>query len=261
MRWEHEFQARLRDQAVKGCDAAAALDGHLAPLSKPAAAERLSIHRNNTRIGLTEALRAAYPVVERLVGTPCFDALVRDYLPGHPPRRAPLIFFGGDFPAFLADHPALDRVPYVADVARLEAAWQQAYHAIEAEPLSAAELAGLPADGLDGLRLVPHPSLRFLASAYPVSAIWGANQPEADGDGTVISRDQGGETVLVARPRAQVILLPVSPGAFSLTMALAAGQPLLAGWESALATEPGFALDQGLGELLAAELFVDYAVP
>ena len=44
---------------------------------------------------------------------------------------------------------------YLADVARIEAAWTRAYHAEDAEPLGTARLAALVPDNLDGTRLAP----------------------------------------------------------------------------------------------------------
>lgn len=252
-----EFQAGMRDHSLDRGGRGGLLAA-LAPLSAPPAAERLSIHRNNTMIGLSAALRDAYPVVARLVGAECFDGLARAFVSAHPPAQAPLIRFGGEFPAFLAAHPVGAMLPYLADVARLEAAWLHAYHAAEAEPLDPARLADYPPERLGELCFHLHPSHRLLDSAYPVAAIWRANQGE---DAAPVSLDRGGELLLVVRPEAEVAVIALSAGAFALLGGLARGETLAAAWEGALAADADFTLDSELGRLLAARVFVEVSLP
>jgi hypothetical protein len=250
-----ELQQRMCDQALDRLDRRELIgwvrDDHPIP-----AAERLAIHRNNTILGLTDVLTAAFPVVARLVGDEFFRMAARDFIRAHPPARAPLLLYGTAFPGFLADYAPAAALPYLADVARLEAAWNHAYHAAEAEPLDPAVLLDFPVERLDGLCLRPHPSLRFVASDYPVLAIWRANQPAAPAD-VRIDLDQGGDMLLVYRPHTNVILRPVSPGAFALIMALATRQPVAAAHQSALTMAPNFLLIPELAALLAAQIFVE----
>ena len=246
-----DFQARMRDFSLGLGER-----GSLLPfLAQDVSPDRLSIHRNNTRVGLTAALRDAFPVVERLVGADYFEALADAFITARPPGSPILLAFGTGFPAFLDRHPVQATLPYLADVARLELAWQHAYHAVEATGLAPDSLVGLDEARLAGLRLKPHPSLRFLASAHPISAIWLAHQAEEIGP---VEFGQG-DQILVFRPEAQVVVMPVSPGAFSFVMALALDQPLAAAWEGALAIDPDFSLDREMAVLLAARLFVEFA--
>lgn len=253
----HEFQTRMRDHSLDLGDGLALLSS-LAELHAPPVAQRLDIHRNHTMISLGSALAASYPVVARLVGEECFSGLTRAFVRTHPPSQAPLFRYGGEFPAFLAVHPLAAHLPYLADVARLEAAWLHAYHAAEAEPLDPARLAEMPAERLGEVRFALHPSHRFLASAWPVAAIWRANQEE---EVPVLSLDQGGRHLLVVRPQAEVEVLELSPGAFSLLMALGLSQCLESAWESALALEPDFDLEPCLAYLLGAGIFVGASLP
>ena len=48
------------------------------------AAQRLAVYRNNTFMGLTEALKDGYPVVHRLVGDGFFNGLASAYVARHP---------------------------------------------------------------------------------------------------------------------------------------------------------------------------------
>ena len=69
-------------------------------------------------------------------------------------------------------------VRYLADVARVEAAWTRAYHAEDAAPLTVADLAAMPADELGAARLMRHPAAALVRSAHPVGSIWAAHQAE-----------------------------------------------------------------------------------
>jgi hypothetical protein len=117
-------------------------------------------------------------------------------------------------------------------------------------------LQGLAPDQLESLRLATHPSLRFVASDFPLLTIWQAHQGDAAGIGT-IDLAQGGDMLLVYRPRRECLIRQVSSGAFAFVMALAAGQCLAAAYDSAITNAPGFSLPDELAGLLAAEIFVE----
>lgn len=258
MRRVREFQTRMRDFAFDSGGRGQLLSA-LADCGGPPTLERLSIHRNTTMLGLSAALGDAFPVVRRLVGEAFFERMAQDYLRAHPPRRASLLTIGGEFPGFLTGYAPVAELPYLTDVARLEIAWTHAYHAADAEPLHPQILATLDPERLGELCLTPLPSQRLLASAYPVDAIWRGNQPDAPD--AEIRLDSGPAHLLIHRPEMAVEIHPVSRGAFSFLMALAARQPLAAAWDSALATDPTFDLAGELAALLAARAFGGYSLP
>src|SRR3546814_5214850 len=69
----------------------------------------------------------------------------------------------------------LTTLPYLADVARIERAWIEAYHAAEAPALDPAALARFTPDELPALRLRLHPSVRLVRSRFPAMTIWRMN--------------------------------------------------------------------------------------
>ncbi|MDT4329124.1 DNA-binding domain-containing protein [Methylomonas sp. MED-D] len=190
-----------------------------------AAEKRLALYRNNTRLGLTQALREVYPVVERLVGEQFFNYLARFFIEAHPPAQAALLHYGEALADFLTDFPPTHGLDYLADVARLEWYWHGAYHAADAALLDARGLAAVPASLYPALRLRFHPSLRLLASPYPVFAIWQANLPDADA-ATPISLAEGASHVVVHRNGFEVNASEIERGEFRLLSALAAGLTL-----------------------------------
>ncbi len=220
------------------------------------AAQRLAIYRNNTLLGLRDALASTFPVTKQLVGEEFFARLGGDFVRAHPPSRPELLRYGQGFAAFIADYEAAASVPYLADMARLEFAWTIAYNAADREPLAAQELARFGPEELEDLKLATHPSLRFVASDWPVMAIWQAHQSEGGPD-QPIDLDAGGDRLLVYRPRHDTLIRKVGGGCFAFVMALSAGQNLAAACASALAGDPDFDISGELASLLAAELFVE----
>ncbi len=68
--------------------------------------KRFRVHRNTVFASLTGALRARYPVIERLVGADFFEAAARHFIEAHPPRSPMLIEYGDGFAAFLEGQQA-----------------------------------------------------------------------------------------------------------------------------------------------------------
>jgi hypothetical protein len=107
------------------------------------ATRRFNVYRNNVFVSLTEALATRFPVCLALVGEEFFRAMARLYIELSPPRSPLLMTYGDDFADFIGTFPPAAPVPYLCDIARLEAARTRAYHAVDEEPLSVEELASL----------------------------------------------------------------------------------------------------------------------
>jgi hypothetical protein len=162
---------------------AALLDADLPPpdgLRVPAGdspARRFAVYRNNVLVSLVDALAARFPVTERLVGTDFFRAMAQAFAAAAPPRSPLLTAYGDAFADFIGAFPPAAGVPYLADVARLEAVRTRAYHAADVAPLPEAAMRALAArDGekLLATRLTLHPSVEVLHSPFAVATIWAA---------------------------------------------------------------------------------------
>jgi hypothetical protein len=187
----------------------------------PPVAKRFDVYRNNVHASLINALEAAFPAVERLVGREFFRAMSRVYLEGGLPVRGTLIGYGEGFADFLDGFEPARGLPYLGDVARLELLWLEAYHAADAAALTAEDFSIIAPDRLAATRPVLHPSLRLLGSAYPVVEIWRTNRE----DETVkpVRLDAGGEALVLLRPDAEVRLYRLPPGGLAFVKALQAG--------------------------------------
>jgi len=226
-----------------------------------AAARRLAVYRNNFRESLIAALGAVYPVVARLVGEGFFRRLCIAYLADYPPHAACVQAFGGAMANFLGDFAPAAELPYLADVALLEWALHEAYHEQELAPLAAQRLSAVSPLRQGELCLRLQPSARFVASRYPVLAIWQANQADAAEEDRAISLDDGGVKLLVVQRALEVEMRKLDAAEDDFLRALAAGAALAAATQSALAFEAGFDLGAALARHLSLGLFTGFALP
>ncbi|MDA3888548.1 MAG: DNA-binding domain-containing protein, partial [Allgaiera sp.] len=211
--------------------------GLVGPDGEPSA-RRFAVYRNNVIVGMIETLKAAYPVVHRLVGAEFFTAMAALYAAANPPRSPILLDYGDSFAGFLARFEPLAGLPYIADVARIERAWTEAYNAPEAEGLDDAALAGIDLRRVSEMRFSFHPSLRIVKSAFPALAIWHGNlegnTPEP------IDLEAGSEDTLIVRPEAVVEVHRLPPGAAEFIGSLLARSPVAAAARMAFQASAAF---------------------
>ncbi len=212
--------------------------------------KRFAVYRNGVVAGLVEALRLAYPAVLRLVGDAFFAAMARLYAARRPPSSPIMLDYGASFPLFIEGFEPAAELPYLADVARLERAWTEAYHAAEAAPLDAVALGALSSDELTGLGFSLHPSVRIVRSRFPVVSIWRQNVADFPTAPIDLRRK---EDALVARPDADVWVRRLPSGAAMFIEALAAKATVAEAAAAALREEARFDLADALAGLLQAE--------
>ncbi|QDC09053.1 DUF2063 domain-containing protein [Oceanicola sp. D3] len=187
-------------------------DGLVDPKGRPAG-KRFDVYRNNVVVSLSEALAEAFPVVLKIVGDEFFSAMAGHYVRAEPPRDPRIATWGTSFPAFLKAFPPVAHIAYLADVARLEQALRESYHAADSTPADPAEITPQS-------RLVLAPSLRSVASPYPIHAIWLYTRGEGP------KPEAQAQTVLVTRPGFDPQLTPLPPAAGAFLAALLRGDTL-----------------------------------
>jgi len=211
---------------------------------------RFAVYRNNVAVALIGALEARYPVVRRLVGDEFFRGMAGAYVAAEKPRTPALMLYGASFADFVARFPPAAAIAYLADVARLENAWVEAYHAADADALSLDALAGVAPAALEGLRFRPHPAARLLRFSHPAASIWAASQ----GAGPPRPLENWtAEEALVARPDADVAVRALPAGGFAFATALFDGASL--GEAASLGAADGFDPGAHLVGLVAAGAF------
>ena len=200
---------------------------------------RFAVHRNNVVVSLVDALAGTFPVSQALVGEEFFRAMARERVQADPPRSPVLIEYAQGFADFIAGFAPAASVPYLADVARVEALRVRAYHAADALPVpesSYRELVAAP-EALAAARMTLHPASHWLRSDYAAHSIWLAHQGLADLssaslDGIDVER---AEDVLIVRPAFEVVVTTLPRGAIEFLEALRGGQTLAAAFAAAQA--------------------------
>jgi hypothetical protein len=239
--WQAQFAAALDNPALPppqlfaDCDVSA----------------RFAVYRNNSAVAAIDALKTQFPTVAQLVGDEAFAGLARLFVQAFPPRSPVLGDYGAALPAFLETFPGIGETPYLADSARFDWACLSARRAPEAAPLGAARLAELDPARIGQQRARLHPSLALVVSDWPILAIANAdNRPV---------RDWRGETALVLRPFADLLVKPCPPGAAAFLRACIEDKNL--GDAALLASESdeNFDFGQTLVELTLMGAIVDFA--
>lgn len=223
------------------------------------ASRHLQVYRNNTFANLTDALAAVYPVIQRLVGVEFFEYTADCFIRRYPPGSGNLHDFGGELAEFLRTFEPAAGLIYLPDVARLEWAWHEAFHAADAAPLATARLAQVSPEKYDALVFQLHPSARLLASEYPVLRIWEVNQPDFVGDAAV-RLDQGGEYLLVLRHKLDITIARITAGEYALLHGFLNAAPLGAAFEAAVAAEPSLNLMRTLQHHIARGTLTDFRI-
>lgn len=217
---------------------------------------RFAVYRNNVVSGLVDVLQASFPAVHRIVGPEFFCAMARVFVARYPPDSPILLDYGANFPDFIGTFEPAAALPYLPDVARIEHAWVEAYHAAEAAPLDAAAFAQFAPQALCELRLHMSPSVFLLQCRFPALTIWRMNLD--DGVPAPVDLDAGGENVLVARAQAQVELRSLSDDSAEFVQALIEGVSLMDATTRALTANSAFDPVANITALLQTGIVVGY---
>ena len=112
----------------------------------------------------------------------------------------------------------------LADVAELENAWVEAYHAEDASVATVGELAGPSPDHLPGTRIAFHPAARLLRFATPAASNWASAQ---DSDHPAPLAEGHGEDALITRPDCDVRVRVLPPLAYDFALKMQEGATLI----------------------------------
>lgn len=216
------------------------------------AGRRFDVYRNNVAVSLTEALETAFPVVAKLVGAANFKLLAGAFLRQHPPRSPVMMFYGSDMPAFLAAFGPTAGIGYLPDVARLELALRESYHAADAAPVAPAEIGALAPEDLMARRVTLAPSFRLIRSRWPVHAIWRFNTEDGAPKPAMAAED-----VAVFRPEYDPVPVLLPPGGGAFLEALQSGASFGGAVEAAAEATPDTDLTAILALLMSHGAITD----
>ncbi|HEX9391535.1 MAG TPA: DNA-binding domain-containing protein [Usitatibacteraceae bacterium] len=250
----HDLQSAFAG-ALLGADGSAA--GPAIRAGALTAARRLEIYRYNVLANLRGALADIYPVVQAIVGEAFFRHAAEQFIRVCPSRSGDLNQFGQDWAAFLATYPHARDLPYLADVAKLEWAWHESFHAADHAAFDLARLSSVAPEQHGRLRFQLHSSVRLLSSGFPLFHIWEVNQP---GYGGAMELDwtTGGDHLLIHRQGVEVSIHRLEPAAWKFLRALSAGAELEQAAEQALEADAEFDLQGFLLQSVQCDVIVNF---
>ncbi|MET4210076.1 DNA-binding domain-containing protein [Bradyrhizobium sp. LA2.1] len=208
-----------------------------------------NVYRNNVMVSLIDALASIYPAVLRLTGAGFFRAMARFYIRESPPTSPLLFDYGRDFPAFIQACEFAQSLPWLADVARIERAWLDAYHAADSAPLSPSALAAVASDRLASLVFTLHPATRVVCSPFAAVTIFATNRNTAPNCMIDASTP---EDALITRPDADVVVQILPPGGAVFLTSLMSGCMLAEAAAAALEDALDFDLATNIAGLFEA---------
>ena len=217
-----------------------------------APAKRYNVYRNNVTVSLIDALATIFPATRRITGVEFFRAMARFHVRATPPRSPLLFEYGRDFPDFIQRFEYARPMPWLPDVARIERAWLDAYHADDLSALQGEALATVPADALADIVLVPHPSASIVRSAFPAVSIFAINR----GSGPISPIESlVPEDALVTRPSQEVAVRILPPGGAVFLTTLMAGEALGDAAAAGFEASPTFDLPGNIAGMIEAGVF------
>ncbi|MEM7438498.1 MAG: DNA-binding domain-containing protein [Pseudomonadota bacterium] len=226
-------------------------EGLIGPDGRPAG-KRFNVYRNNVIVSLMDAMEDAFPVISKLIGLQNFRNLARIFVKDFPPASPLLMFYGAEFPEFLESFEPLGHVPYLADVARLELARRDAYHAADVVPVSPNALSAVTPERLMDSHFDLAPALQMVASPYPIVTLWHFNMTEGAPKPTPAA-----EVALITRPQLDLEMQVIGADAAAFLAALQENLTLGEAYESGLTISEDFDLSAAIGLLLSGGLITD----
>lgn len=216
-------------------------------------ATRFAVYRNNVTVSLIDALADTFPVVQALVGEEFFRAMARVFAQTRPPLSRVLAFYGTSFADFVATFAPAADLAYLPDVARLEMARVLAYHAADVQATAPDTLQQALADPrrLLSVRLVLHPSVQVVDSAFAIYSLWAAHQGELCISGV---DPQVAQTVLIYREGLETLTRPVTMATGTFVQALQHARPLMEAVQVAVSADSHFDLTSALALLIRCNL-------
>jgi hypothetical protein len=221
-----ELGRAFRERGAGGEEARGVLPA-LRPTARLSAAECLGIYQSAVENALLESLRDIFPVCAALVGEDCFRQIARCHGLARDARHADLARSGEGLPELMPELSFLDGVPYLADVARLELAWHEAFTA-PAPPQAPdpARIADAVSHAPERWRFRLAPSAQLLHSVHPVLSIWEAHERAAECGGELeldLEEHRGDDFLIVWRRGSDLCLHWVEDSLWPLLQAIDEG--------------------------------------
>ncbi len=216
--------------------------------------ERIKVYHNNVIGSLSEALRATFPIVEKIVGDDFMKMMTSEFVFDNPPQNASLYQYGQEFDNFIKSYEPAKSLPYLPDIARFEWAINQSYYATNDKALRADELSQIPSEKLEDIKLPLRKSANLFESDYPILQI--RDFCLSDGEGQSPDMNKGYNIkLLIIRPNLEVNIAPLKNEEFLMLKQLGELASLGKAVENTLDQYPNFDFSSFLQKHIELETF------
>jgi hypothetical protein len=145
----------------------------------------------------------------------------------------------------------------MADLARVECAITQSYHAADNIPLGPEAFATIAPDDIAQLRFTLHPALNLVVSRFPIATLWQMNSGQAE---PAPLDDAPAQTALIHRLHYTVSVQTISAAGGTFLNALQAGQTLGEATEKAMDRDAAFDLTAHLRMIITKGLITAFTL-
>jgi hypothetical protein len=135
------------------------------------AVERIGIYADAYFFRLLDCLGEEFPSTLAVLGADNFAALAKRYLLDYPPTEPSILYAGRYLADFLSDHPFVQRWPFITELARLERAVLDVFHAPDAPALDVQALREVPSEEWPAVKLQAHPAVEIVHCKWRLSDI------------------------------------------------------------------------------------------
>lgn len=178
-----------------------------------AALRGLRVHANTISHARLVALEETFPRLRDHLGVAAFNALSRVFIEAGGAERRALADIGAGFADWLDD-------PIAADIARVEWAWLESYHAADAAALRLADLVRCDEDALLAIRVRRHPAAQIVPLAADAAPLIDAAFA-ADTTAILVTRREADVRLFTAHPAdAAVLAATAKPSPLGALIAL-----------------------------------------
>jgi len=214
---------RSPDSIVADAGRAALAEGLASASDRLTPAMQLDIYREQFFLRHLDVLHEDFRSLAHRLGDDAFEALAKAYLNAFPPRSFTLRDLGAELPAFVASTAPWSTDTLLADLARVEWAFVEAFDAASEPALDLAAVVSIPEEAWPSARLVLQPSVRRLSLRHPAHDY---RHSIRNGEPVAGPPEARASFVVVFRGRLALEHIELEAEAFALLGELAGGTPL-----------------------------------
>ena len=134
---------------------------------------RLHIYRDAYLTRLVKALASNFSCLKAYLGEEPFQQMSLIYIESHPSHSRSIRWYGDELPSFLSDYYDSE-LHFLAELAHFEWNMTLAFDAADAPVVQLAEMAAIPSQSWESMKLTGHPSLKRMNFIWNVVSIWEA---------------------------------------------------------------------------------------